>query len=178
MEMLKEIFNRHDTDKERVHCYASKFYDKEFEKYRDKPISLLEIGTLLGQSALSWADYFHNAERILTVDIRPIPSDRPKSNRVEYIVANGYDLSLANKLGRFDIIVEDGLHTLQTQAETIKIYSHYLKSGGVLVIEDIPQQEWISVFEDIVNGFGDEFSYGTVITGSNRDDRIFYVRKK
>jgi hypothetical protein len=43
---------------------------------------------------------------------------------------------------KFDMIVDDGPHTLESMLFFIKHYSALLTDDGILVVEDIPEYEW------------------------------------
>ena len=75
---LVEILEKYDlsnplcgTDKMSVHCYIEQFYEEKFAKYKDLPISLLELGISNGACFKLWREYFVNAENIIGVDNRP-----------------------------------------------------------------------------------------------------------
>ena len=53
---------RYNTDKHTVHQYIQEYYENAFSKYKNKSISLLEIGVLYGESLKLWHDYFTNIE--------------------------------------------------------------------------------------------------------------------
>jgi cephalosporin hydroxylase len=49
--------------------------------------------------------------------------------------------NILSKLPEFDMVIDDGLHTMEANLETLKIVFPYLKKGGVYVIEDVNQYE-------------------------------------
>ena len=87
------------TDKEFNHRYCTAFYDKEFAKYRDQPIQLLEIGIHRGGSLALWHEYFPCA-KIIGIDPYDFGAKQiclPYS-RVEVIYADGYTLEFCKSL--------------------------------------------------------------------------------
>ena len=50
-----------ETDKNTDHSYIEHFYENAFLKYRDKNITLLEIGARTGSSCFLWNQYFKNS---------------------------------------------------------------------------------------------------------------------
>ena len=50
------------TDKAYIHDFISVFYQKEFEKIKNKEIKILEIGTCTGASLKLWKEYFKNSK--------------------------------------------------------------------------------------------------------------------
>jgi len=139
------------TDKE-YHKYFSHCYEELFAPYRDKPIDLLEIGCGYGGALTVWNDWLHDANLtgVEHTDHRPESKklrgqtysevflfneqDHP---RIKLIVQDAYTEELANTLGQFDIIVDDGYHTIEQWNKLIKLYLPKLKPGGIMCIEDI-----------------------------------------
>lgn len=168
----------HGTDKE-VHKYCSTFYDKEFAKYQDKPIRLLEIGIFRGGSLILWRDYFSQA-KIVGVDIIDFGSIHNTNNLSDVMVyiQNALTPNFANFLGNFDIIIDDGEHTESSQVECLKLYIPKLNSGGVLVIEDIQNFSSTEIFKTMVP---EDCTYEIVDTREEAgfpDNIMFIVRKK
>jgi hypothetical protein len=127
------------------HSYIENFYEEYFSKYRDKKNSILEIGIDTGGSIALWHEYFSNST-IVGVDIKKErlqnEYDEDKFERAIYTyVKDAYDPIFINSLNNFDIIIDDGPHTFESQLVTIKNYLHKLNDGGLLVIEDIASIE-------------------------------------
>lgn len=57
---------------------------------------------------------------------------------------NAYDVEFIKNLPNFDIIIDDGPHTLPSQIEAINLYLPKLNKGGVFVIEDIQDDSWFN----------------------------------
>ena len=138
LELYKQTNN--DSDKERTHTYISNFYNKKFESFRDKQIKILEIGILQGHSLKLWEQYFPQAE-IFGVDIQNI-IEHSFSDRVKIIFDNAYSLDFIKKIeeafGKFDIIIDDGPHTIETQQFFLMNYQSLLKdSDSIIILEDV-----------------------------------------
>ena len=85
MEPLNEIFDRYDTDKnQRFHDYCRQ-YDDLLRKYRDKPVSLLEIGVYEGESLELWNEVFPNSTKIVGLDIDPSCQQFEKQSKRTYV---------------------------------------------------------------------------------------------
>lgn len=144
------------TDKANDHSYHI-FYDTHFEKYKDKSGLILEIGVQYGGSSLLWHDYLPNFKVVMTDiinQVHPTIWERMKKERYEYINMDSFKIESVELLKSkypegFDIIVEDGPHTLDTQIFAIKEYSKLLKEGGILVIEDIQKFEYTDILLSI-----------------------------
>ena len=111
----------YDTDKHTNHTYIQDFYEKEFTTYQDKPISLLEVGVLNGESLKLWHDYFKNQNHIVGIDI---------------FIRTDFQKTMDN-LDGFDIIIDDGLHKDYAQIKTFNNFSTMIKPGGIYIIEDL-----------------------------------------
>lgn len=192
---ILEIINKHNingfinpggTDKAKEHSYDV-FYDEEFKKYKDKKGMILEIGVQYGGSSLLWYEYLPNFKIVMT-DIRnqvhPIIWEKMKKERYEYIDMDSFNQESINQLKSkypegFDIIIEDGPHTLESQIFAIKEYSKLLKEDGILVIEDIQKYEYCDMILNQINK--EEFKSVEVVDlrkNKNRYDDLLIVLKK
>ena len=145
------------TDKDTVHAYTGA-YEFLLEPYRSREINLLEIGVQFGGSSLLWHDYLQNAKLAL-VDIEPSINysiiHRMMPDRFKYYVCDGYTDESVSKIladfpGGFDVAIDDGPHTLESQILFIQKYLPHMKPGGVMIIEDIQTQEDLNALLDTV----------------------------
>jgi glycosyltransferase involved in cell wall biosynthesis len=132
------------TDKNHLHSYVE-VYGKYLAKYLEKSGNILEIGVRFGGSALLWHELLPKFNLCL-VDreelLDPINSLRMDPSRVFYLISDAYQESVKDSLKqyyteKFDIITDDGPHTLESQLSCIDLYLDLLKDDGVLIIEDI-----------------------------------------
>lgn len=146
-EMVESIF----TDKASPHSYIQNFYEGEFSKYQNKEINFLEIGVMSGGCFLLWKEYFKKANKLVGVDC----TDRflhPKCKQIEgvdFIFDNAYDSKFSNTLPNFDIIIDDGSHTFEDQIKFLELYLPKLRSGGVLIVEDVGKEQYFESFVEI-----------------------------
>ena len=141
MKTVKELLVALKITKESRHHYGQ-FYDKHFDGYRGVE-KILEIGVDTGISIQAWLNYFPVA-KIYGMDISLPPnllfSDPEK--RVTLFKGDQGDVKILNEFistygSDFDIIIDDGGHTMQQQQLTFKTYFPLLKPGGMYVIEDL-----------------------------------------
>lgn len=171
------------TDKLTKHPY-SRDYERIFEKYHDKEISLLEIGAYYGASTIMWDKYFSKGE-ITVVDINQRTAlenikDRVDENRTRILIADAYDLDFVKDLPRYDIINDDGPHDLESMTKCVKLYYPKLNNGGVMLIEDIPDSAWFDVLLDIAKKFGGNLIYECLDysrDGGTTDSRVLVLYK-
>jgi predicted O-methyltransferase YrrM len=151
---LTEIASSNSSDKERNHKYFSLFYESELTKYENQPISLLEIGIYHGDSLLIWKNFFKNCN-IVGVDIEDnITSENKKllkSKNIQLYFNDAYVKDFSDKLGQFDILIDDGPHTEESQLKFLELYCDKIKKDGVLIIEDILRETSSTKFTNFVN---------------------------
>lgn len=145
------------TDKNDTHDYINGFYEAGLLPYKEKALDVLEIGINYGASLKMWREYFINA-KIYGVDIqdRVRPEYRDIKN-VEYMFGDAYSEEILNNDLKFDVMIDDGPHTLQSQRDFIKKYHSKLKKDSIMIIEDIADIMYIPILKDEVpDGFKTE----------------------
>jgi hypothetical protein len=114
-------------------------YERLFAPFRDKPITLLEIGLLHGESARLWGAVFPRG-RIVGIDVNLPPVPAEIKERCAFIQCNQNDsaklLEVAQKYGPFDIIIDDGAHLAAETENCFKVLFSHVKQDGWYVIED------------------------------------------
>jgi len=61
---------------------------------------------------------------------------------------DAYDEKFSKKFKQFDIIIDDGPHTLESQLKSIELYLPKLKQDGLFIIEDIQSVEHFDILID------------------------------
>jgi len=135
------------TDKNlTVHNYL-RIYEKYFDSLKDKSINFLEIGFLAGGSARMWEEYFPQA-RLYFIDNHcdEITNGSCLCPRSSLHIVDQADSEALKKFadtcGMFDIIIDDGGHTMQQQIVSFITLFPYVKSGGLYCIEDLHTSYW------------------------------------
>lgn len=149
MTTLEELIDNSTTDKNTKHSYLP-VYESKFQPYKNSAKFVLEIGIQRGGSIKLWHDYFKNAT-IVGMDIQPSEQNPPwilNNPRINLLNGcNAYDNKLIEQLkqsgAKFDIMIDDGPHTLESMVIFAKYYSRLLAPNGTLVIEDIPDPDWL-----------------------------------
>ena len=176
---LEQIVDNRFTDKNTCHSYLET-YEKNL---KDKHIScknVLEIGVQRGGSLKLWNDYFVNAT-IYGIDIDEGPAFLNEYKRVNCLKMNAYSQEsidyFSNKNIEFDVIIDDGPHTLESMEYFVNNYTQLLAVDGVLIVEDIPDIKWCDIFKTYVpNGFTYEIVDLRHI--KNRWDDILFIIKR
>ena len=167
---LREILQFHNinghevdggTDKETFHSYGD-VYEHFLLPLRDKEVTLMEVGVQYGGSMLLWHDLLPKANFVF-LDIKDVvhPSifEKMDKNRYTFSVRDAYTQESADYAREvmpqgFDVIIDDGPHTLQSQMQFISLYLPLLRNQGVAIIEDIQDTNWYQyLIQNIPPGF-------------------------
>lgn len=139
---LSELSKNYGTDKHTLHCYIDEVYEKIFPKRRLSSTKVLEIGVHGGESIKLWRDYFTNAA-VYGLDVSECGAVK-NSDRIVHIVDDAYNINIINSLPNdFDIMIDDGPHSLESMKVFLSEYSKKIKSDGVLILEDIQDYAWL-----------------------------------
>lgn len=179
IELIKR-FNLNKTDKHTAHSYIQNFYQDFFEPYRDRELNLLEIGTREGDSLRLWEHAFPKS-KIYGVDNNKSKKFKDVlSERIEVTFGDAYTEEVVSSLPSFDIIIDDGPHTIESQLKALEFYLPKLNEGGVLLIEDIQKYEYIDMLEEKYKELGGEkeVEFYDLRSIKNRYDDIIVVFKK
>lgn len=140
-----KINPNYGTDKGNPKSYIDEFYEEKFFPLKNKSLTLVEIGVRSGSSLKLWSEYFCKNAKIYGLDNLddknnhsvPINKDWTSSNNVEYIVCDAYVEDSANKIGKIDILIDDGPHTFESHVKLLDLYIDKINPGGLIVIEDV-----------------------------------------
>ena len=141
---LDKLFKYYDTDKSSAKHGFTKFYTKHFNKFLDKKINFLEIGSATGASASSFIKYFKNSLAFcLDINLTLVKFTSKKINYYGIDSSNKKSLLKtldkiysSNSIKKFDFIIDDGSHILSDQLLSLNFLLKYIKKGGYYVIED------------------------------------------
>jgi hypothetical protein len=173
---LNAIFQKFSTDKGSLsprrndHAYAD-YYDSIFSRSRDKVLNVMEIGigsnnsdikgfmgvdAIPGASLRAWREYFPNAT-IYGADIDSrilFQEERIKTFYVDQTDRESIQ-KLWNKIQmdgpiEFDLIVDDGLHTIEAALTLLTESIEKLSVGGTYIVEDLEFRDIVKL-ENLVN---------------------------
>lgn len=151
--ILRDLIDNNATDKNTQHSYLDT-YESLFSPIRDTVTSVLEIGIggFAGGLRL-FRKYFPNA-MIYGADIlhsKPEWGDTLTDERIQiHSNINAYTQESFELLSRqtYDIIIDDGPHTLESMKFAVSNYVTLLKEKGILIIEDVQDISWIEQLRD------------------------------
>jgi predicted O-methyltransferase YrrM len=171
-------------------------YSLFFEPLRNRKIKFAEIGIAHGSSLVAWQDFFTKAN-IYGFDREPHFLQVARSRlRTEGITLDLIDASSSESVKEvltkhtedgelFDVIIDDASHDPMHQKEVIKSAIHFLKQGGLLIVEDIFRDRPIAPYEEVFEEIKDLVSFHTFIVcdhanryspGWNNDKLLVFVR--
>jgi cephalosporin hydroxylase len=121
------------------HTSYFQVYEELFSKYRNQPITFVEIGVLNGGSLFMWRDFLGPEARIIGVDLNP-QAKRWEVDGFEIFIGNqtdsGFWKEFFNFIGQVDVVLDDGGHLYEQQIITSHCCIPNIRDGGVLVVED------------------------------------------
>lgn len=124
-----------------------KDYDFHFGQLdREKKYNILEIGVQNGGGLWTLKKYFPNAS-ITGLDIAGgCKQYENKEDDVEVFIGSQSDTGLLEKIhkdrGPFDIIIDDGGHTMEQQKTSFSKLFPLINDNGIYVIEDLHTSYW------------------------------------
>jgi len=189
---LNRLVDNTLTDKNTTHSYLN-LYEQLLSGKKDTAKNVLEIGIGNnekdnGGSIKLWKKYFTNAV-IYALDINPIYKvlDELKNDEriVLYTSTDAYDEeffnnTFLNKDIKFDFMLDDGPHTLDSMKTFIKLYSKLMANDGILIIEDVQDISWVEILKNEVPDNLKRFirSYDLRTNKGRYDDIVFTIDKR
>lgn len=120
-------------------------YHRHFARFRGRPVRVLEIGVYHGGSLEMWRDYFGPEAEIVGMDIDPRTAALAGPG-VEIVIGSQEDRdflrSFRQRYPAFDIIIDDGGHTMGQQIATFEELYGHVKADGVFLAEDLCTSYW------------------------------------
>jgi len=184
--VLERLIDNSRSDKNTIHSYLP-LYEKLLTSKKETAKRVLEVGIWRGGSIKLWKDFFTNAvvHGVDIIDINTVWSEI-KNNRgiVLHTSTNAYDsdfvtTNFLNQNIKFDFLLDDGPHTLESMKQFIRLYSQLMADDGILIIEDVQAWEWIDVLKNEVPEHLKEFVnvYDLRPNKARYDDIVFTIDK-
>lgn len=137
--LIEHHFNSHTGRLMDKWAHYLPIYEKHFAKFAGTTCRVLEIGVNHGGSLQLWKNYFGMGADIIGLDIDPRCLDYAEEQISIYQVDQGNYAAMkhvADTLGPFDIIIDDGSHWPEHQKTGFKALYPALNTGGIYLIED------------------------------------------
>lgn len=185
---MNDIADNSLTDKNTAHPYFHVYEPLLYPK-RSTAKNILEVGIYHGGSIQLWRDWFPKAQ-IYGVDICDPTFIKSKNilndNNIKLFTnTNGYDdafikTNFQDKSIKFDMMLDDGPHTLESNILFIQKYLPLLAEDGILIIEDIQDFSFIDLLIKCVpNDFQKYIQIYDLrqIKNCRYDDILFVINK-
>ena len=183
---LEELADGTITDKNTTHSYLP-LYQKLLEGKKESAKNVLEVGIYHGGSIKLWHDFFPNAT-VHGLDIihHDTVWDGIKNNNkiILHTSTDAYDniffvTNLLNKEIKFDFMLDDGPHSLESMKQFIKLYSRLMTDDGILIIEDVASWDWIDILKNEVPSHLKPYikTYDLRANKNRYDDIVFTIDK-
>lgn len=142
MKTLRQLYDEHTGKVSDKWALYLDIYDRAFAPYRDRPVSLVEVGVQNGGSLEIWSRYFPAARAIVGCDVdarcAQLRFDDP---RIAVVVAPANSRQAAQAIleraAPIDIFIDDGSHTSPDIVASFCNYFPHVAPGGLYVIEDL-----------------------------------------
>ena len=114
-------------------------YENLFQKFLKKKIKIVEVGIGDGGSLFMWKNFFGKNAKIIGIELNPEAKNLEKNG---FKIYNGdqsspdFWKSFYKKIGKIDILIDDGGHTNLQQITTLVESINFIKPGGMIIIED------------------------------------------
>lgn len=120
-------------------------YHRHFARYRGRQFTMVEVGVYHGGSLQMWRQYFGPNARIIGVDVNPRCKELEEPG-IEIVIGDQSNPQFLNELrqrvGKIDILLDDGGHTMQQQLVTFSTLFPYVDPNGIYLCEDCHTSYW------------------------------------
>lgn len=121
-------------------------YNRYFERFRGKEVTILEIGVFQGGSLQMWKNYFGDKAKIYGVDINPKCKELEEEN-IQIFIGSQSDRKFLKELKKslppLDILIDDGGHTMKQQTISHEELFDHIKDNGIYLCEDMHTSYWL-----------------------------------
>jgi hypothetical protein len=137
-----------------VHYFP--IYTRHLDRFRGRPLRMLEIGVYRGGGLDMWSRYLGPEAKLVGLDIDEA-AVRAVRGRFPVVLGDQEDPAVLQAInaeyGPFDIVIDDGGHTMGQQITTAETLFPLLVDGGVFIVEDTHTSYW-SEFGGALHGEG------------------------
>jgi len=135
------------NDGKLIHKWAHYFpiYERHLSQWRNKTVTVLEIGVSKGGSLQMWSRFFGPLATIVGIDINPSCADH-EADGIHVRIGDQSDSKFLNdvieEFGIPDIVIDDGSHRMEhILASFLHLYPK-LPKNGLYFVEDLHTAYW------------------------------------
>jgi hypothetical protein len=161
-----ELDPEYGTDKGGPKSYIEQYYETKFFDFKEKEITLVEIGVRSGASLCLWKNFFSSSSKIYGIDNLddknkhniPVKKEWVSVDNVEYLIGDAYSEDIKDKIvGNIDILIDDGPHTFESHLQLLEKYIPKMNKNSIIIIEDI-SYDYNKLYEFIPDQYKDTSS--------------------
>jgi SAM-dependent methyltransferase len=155
-------------------------YEMFFAPLRNKRINFLELGLQNGDSIRMFKDYFHDIE-YYGIDFNKDAIKRCWDLNLSGTHYYDTDVSDSEALAtallhmdvEFDIILDDSTHIVKDQLGIIRECPKHIKSGGLLIIEDLERGWAEDIYAPVQGVIAENFVFNTFVVCEHSNRRCW-----
>ena len=184
MKTLEELTIKYDVDA--LELGYTPHYANLFDDVRMDVKKVLEIGVETGRSHRMWLEYFPNATiygfdifKFGVEEFHRLQEGNPNLDRSvmfegDQEIVDDLEKFLSLHGEDFDIIIDDGGHTMRQQQISLGVLFDAVKSGGYYIIEDLHtcSGEWPTLYGYQTIYDGDTLTTDLLKSIENKDDSV------
>ena len=172
------------------HSYTA-IYTLLMSQYKNKPVRFVEIGIEKGASIQLWMNYFLKGTFFFfdCGDVSGCEKYMNESSKIGFMdVRSPYTIvkGLETTGGNLDILLDDSSHKIEDQINIINYSIPFIRSGGMIIIEDIfketSEEKYYNLLKEVIHNF----SFITFINSNNinnnsdgwNNDKLLVLIKK
>lgn len=114
-------------------------YERHFERFRNQPVVMLEIGVFGGGSLAMWKDYLGPQSKIIGLDINP-DCKKHEAEGIEVFIGSQDDpqvlAKILEKYPEIDFVIDDGSHQMHHMVASFEFLYSKVSQNGVYLVED------------------------------------------
>ncbi|MDR7334639.1 class I SAM-dependent methyltransferase [Roseateles asaccharophilus] len=135
------------NDQKLVHKWVHYFpiYERHLAPFRNRTITLLEIGVFKGGSLQMWQRFLGPLATIVGIDINPECKQHEEPG-IHVRIGDQSDpkflQSLIDEFGTFDIVIDDGSHKMNHLVATFEFLYPRIAKNGLYIAEDLHTCYW------------------------------------
>lgn len=145
MNDLEKYFRQNDKRLINKWIHYFDIYDRHFAKFREKEVTILEIGVWHGGSLQMWKNYFGAKAKIYGIDI-DANTKRLEEENIKIYIGSQSDRKFLNEIKNqippIDILIDDGGHEMQQQIISFEELFDHIKDNGIYLCEDLHTSYW------------------------------------
>ena len=114
-------------------------YDSLFKRFKNRKITLVEVGIGNGGSLFMWRNYFGKKAKIVGIELNPEAKKLEKKGFKIFIGDQSnpdFWKNFYKKVGKIDILIDDGGHTNLQQITTLMESINHINYDGMIIVED------------------------------------------